>query len=180
MKSVVHRILSARMIPVIIWAITGFIFWYFFASSYERFLGNAVWDMFPQKEVFLNLSDHVFTIGLKIPDESTVPNLTLLGHNFGFGLIITGSIILGTRGRQWILRLVGLLFTWIALFITHIIVLVVAAHTYQNASIQPEIPLGFSIFINLVHPTVTVLPIVIALIWFVVPFNQYWDRLTLR
>ncbi len=31
-----------------------------------------------------------------------------------------------------------------------------------------------------VHPTVTVLPIVIALIWFVEPFNQYWNRLTLR
>jgi hypothetical protein len=49
---------------VLLWAIIGFAAWYLAAHPYERLLGSIAWDFFPQKEVFLALKDHVFSIGL--------------------------------------------------------------------------------------------------------------------
>ena len=160
------------MTPVLLWAITGFSAWYFGAHSYERFLGGIAWDLFPQKEVFLGLKDHVFSIGLIGAGNTPLPQLTLIRHNFGFGLVVTGSVILGTRGRSWGLRLIGLCCAWLLLLLTQAGLLVAAAHTYLLATTQLEIPLGFSVFIKSVHPTVAILPVVIIVLWQVIPFEQ--------
>ena len=160
------------MTPVLLWAIIGFAAWHLAAQSYERLLGGIAWDLFPQIEVFLALKDHVFSIGLIGAGNTPLPQLTLLSHNFGFGLVVTGSVILGTRGRSWGLRLIGLCCAWLLLLLTQTVLLVAAVHTYQTAATQPEIPLGFSVFIKSVHPTVTILPIVIIVLWLVIPFEK--------
>ena len=171
MNSVVRRIPS-QITHIVLWAITGFAAWYFGAHSYERFLGGIAWDLFPQKEVFLALKDHVFSIGLIGAGNTPLPQLTLISHNFGFGLVVTGSVILGTRGRSWGLRLIGLCCAWLLLLLTQVGLLVAAAHTYLMAASQSEIPLGFSVFVKSVHPTVAILPIVIIVLWLVIPFEK--------
>ena len=176
MYSVVRRVSSRRVTPVILWAIIGFSAWYFAAHSYERFLGSIAWNLFPQKEVFLSLRDHAFSIGMRIVDETATPGLTLISHNFGFGLVVTGSVILGTRGRSWALRLIGLCCAWLLLLLTQTGLLVAAAHTYLMAATQSEIPLGFSVFVKSVHPTVVILPIVIIVLWLVIPFEKRLSR----
>ena len=151
----------------------GFIAWYLIAQPYERLLGDIAWDLFPKKEVFLHLAeDHVFSIGLRDAGDATIPQLTLIGHNFGFGLVITGSVILGTRDRTWILRFIGLCCAWLLLLLTQTGILVAAAHTYLLAATRPETSLGFSLFIKSVHPTVAVFPIVIIVMWLVIPFEK--------
>ena len=172
MYSVVRRVSSRRVTPVILWAIIGFSAWYLAAHSYERFLGSIAWNLFPQKEVFLSLQDHAFSIGMRIVDETATPGLTLISHNFGFGLIVTGSVILGTRGRSWVLRLIGLCCAWLLLLLTQAGLLVAAAHAYLSAATQTETSLGFSVFIKSVHPTVAILPIVIIVLWLVIPFEK--------
>ena len=172
MNSVVRRISSAYVTPVLLWAIIGFAAWYLAAQSYERLLGGIAWDLFPQKEVFLSLKDHVFSIGLRVVDEKAIPQLSLISHNFGFGLVVTGSVILGTRGRSWAMRLIGLCCAWLILLLTQTGLLVAAAHTYRLAVTQAEIPLGFSVFVKSVHPTVVILPIVIIVLWLVIPFEK--------
>jgi len=167
-----RRISSARVTPVLLWAIIGFTGWYLAANSYERFLGGIAWDLFPQKEVFLALKDHVFSIGLIGAGNTPLPQLTLISHNFGFGLVVTGSVILGTRGRSWGLRLIGLCCAWLLLLLTQTGLLVAAAHTYLMAATQSEIPLGFSVFVKSVHPTVAILPIAIIVLWLVIPFEK--------
>ena len=37
-----------------------------------------------------------------------MPQLILVSHNFGFGFVITWTVIMGTRGRSWALRVTGL------------------------------------------------------------------------
>lgn len=162
------------------WAIIGFVVWHLFAHSYEGFLGGVAWDFFPQEEVFLALEDHIFSIGLRVVDETTIPQLTLISHNFGFGLVITASVILGARGRSWALRVMGLCCVWVILMLTQTMVLVAAAHTYQMAATQPEVPLSFSMFIKSVHPTVTVLPISFILMWFVSTSDLHLARTAQR
>ena len=68
------------MTPVLLWAITGFAAWYFGAHSYERFLGGIAWDLFPQKEVFLALKDHVFSIGLIGAGNTPCRTSATMGH----------------------------------------------------------------------------------------------------
>ncbi len=160
------------MTPVLLWAIIGFTGWYLAANSYERFLGGIAWDLFPQKEVFLALKDHVFSIGLIGAGDAALPQLTFISHNFGFGLVVTGSVILGTRGRSWGLRIIGLCCAWLLLLLTQTGLLVAAAHTYRLAVTQAEIPLGFSVFVKSVHPTVVILPIVIIALWLMIPFGK--------
>jgi len=168
----VHRISSANVIPIALWAITGFAAWYLTAQYYERFLGTLAWDFFPQKDTVLSLNDHVFSIGLRFADETTTPHLKLISHNFGFGLVITGAIILGTRVRSWAMRLIGLFCAWLILLLTQTGLLVAAAHTYQIALTQSEVPLVFSVFINAVHPIVTIMPIVIIVLWLLIPIEN--------
>jgi len=174
-NSVVRRIPS-QITHIVLWAITGFAVWYLAANSYERLLGGIAWDLFPQKEVFLALKDHVFSIGLIGAGNTPLPQLTLISHNFGFGLVVTGSVILGTRGRSWGLRLIGLWCAWLLLLLTQTGLLVAAAHTYLMAASQSEIPLGFSVFVKSVHPTVVILPIVIIVLWLVIPFEKRLSR----
>lgn len=176
MNSILRRISTAYVTPIVLLAIIGFAGWHFASESYENFLGNVAWNLFPQDTVFLALKNHVFSIGLTNTGITTLPQLTLMGHNFGFGLIVTWSIILGTRGRSWILRLSGLFFAWLFLWLTHTGVLVAAAHTYSLAVTQSEVPVGFYVFINSVHPTVTILPVVIILLWLVIPFGMHGTR----
>ena len=171
MNSVVRRIPS-QITHIVLWAITGFAVWYLAANSYERLLGGIAWDLFPQKEVFLALKDHVFSIGLIGAGNTPLPQLTLISHNFGFGLVVTGSVILGTRGRSWAMRLIGLCCAWLILLLTQTGLLVAAAHTYRLAVTQAEIPLGFSVFVKSVHPTVVILPIVIIALWLMIPFGK--------
>jgi len=170
-NSVVRRIPS-QITHIVLWAITGFAVWYLAANSYERLLGGIAWDLFPQKEVFLALKDHVFSIGLIGAGNTALPQLTLISHNFGFGLVVTGSVILGTRGRSWGLRIIGLCCAWLLLLLTQTGLLVAAAHTYLIAATQSEIPLGFSVFVKSVHPTVVILPIVIIVLWLEIPFEK--------
>ena len=160
------------MTPVLLWAIIGFAAWHLAAQSYERLLGGIAWDLFPQKEVFLSLKDHVFSIGLRVVDETAIPQISLISHNFGFGLVVTGSVILGTRGRSRGLRLIGLCCAWLLLLLTQAGLLVAASHTYLMAASQSETPLGFSVFVKTVHPTVVILPIVIIVLWLVIPFEK--------
>ena len=160
------------MTPVLLWTIIGCATWYLAAYSYERLLGDIAWDLFPQKEVFLALKDHVFSIGLIGAGDIPLPQLTLISHNCGFGLVVTGSVILGTRGRSWGLRLIGLCCAWLFLLLTQTGLLVAAAHTYLMATTQSEIPLAFSVFVKSVHPTVVILPIVIIVLWLVIPFEK--------
>jgi hypothetical protein len=162
---------------VLLWAIIGFAAWYLAAHPYERLLGSIAWDFFPQKEVFLALKDHVFSIGLTGAGDTPLPQLTLISHNFGFGLVVTGSVILGTRGRSWSLRLIGLCCAWLFLLLTQTGWLVAAAHTYLMATTQSEIPLGFSLFVKSVHPIVVILPIVIIVLCLVIPFEKSLSRL---
>ena len=88
-----HRISPAHVTSVLLWAIIGFAAWYLAAHPYERLLGSIAWDFFPQKEVFLALKDHVFSIGLTGGGDTPLPQLTLISHNFGFGLVVTGSVL---------------------------------------------------------------------------------------
>ena len=171
MNAVVRRIPS-QITHIVLWAITGFVVWYFAANSYERLLGGIAWDLFPQKEVFLALKYHVFSIGLIGAGNTPLPQLTLISHNFGFGLVVTGSVILGTRGRSRGLRLIGLCCAWLLLLLTQAGLLVAASHTYLMAASQSEIPLGFSVFVKSVHPAVAILPIAIIVLWLVIPFEK--------
>lgn len=132
--------------------------------------------MFPQKHVFLSLKDHVFSIGMVGISEKAFPELTLTSHNFGFGMIVTGSVILGTRSRSWTSRLIGLCCAWLLLLITQVVLLVTAAHVYLAASTQLQVPLAFSMFLKSVHPTVAVLPIVIIVLWLALPFEIHMSR----
>ena len=77
-----------------------------------------------------------------------------------------------TRGRSWTLHLIELCCAWLLLLLTQAGLLVAAAHTYLLATTQLEIPLGFSVFIKSVHPTVAILPVVIIVLWQVIPFEQ--------
>jgi hypothetical protein len=134
-------------------------------------LGSIAWNLFPQKEVFLSLQDHAFSIGMRIVDETATPELTLISHNFGFGLVVTGSVILGTRGRSWALRLIGLCCAWLLLLLTQAGLLVAAAHAYLLAVTQSEASLWVSVFIKSVHPMVAILPILMIAIWLAIPFE---------
>ena len=172
MKSAVGKIASAHVTPILLWSITGFAAWYLAAHSYERLLGNIAWSLFPQTEVFLTLKDHVFSIGPRLAGEVAFPQLTITSYNFGFGLIVTGSVILGIRGRSWRVRFIGLCCAWLILLLTQTGLLVAAAHTYRLAVSQSEIPFGFSLFIKSVHPIITLLPIVIIVLWVAIPFGK--------
>jgi len=172
-----HRISPAHVTSVLLWAIIGFAAWYLAAHPYERLLGSIAWDFFPQKEVFLALKDHVFSIGLTGGGDTPLPQLTLISHNFGFGLVVTGSVILGTRERSWGLRFIGLCCAWLILLLTQAGLLAAAAYTYLVAASQSEIPLGFSLFVKSVHPIVVILPIVIIVLWLVIPFEKSLSRL---
>ena len=123
------RRISSQITLIVLWAITGFAVWYFAADSYERLLGGIAWDLFPQKEVFLALKDHVFSIGLIGTGNTPLPQLTLISHNFGFGLVVTGSVILGVGRRSWVSRLIGLCCAWLSLLLTQVGLLVAAAYT---------------------------------------------------
>jgi len=108
---------------------------------------------------------------MRIVDETATPGLTLISHNFGFGLIVTGSVILGTRGRSWVLRLIGLCCAWLILLLTQAGLLVAAAHAYLLAVTQSEASLWVSVFIKSVHPMVAILPILMIAIWLAIPFE---------
>lgn len=166
--------LTTTVTPILLLALVGATGWFVFAESYEQLLGNIAWDLFPQKEIFLSLNNHVFSIGLRSQGDVIIPHLTLIGHNFGFGLVVTGAVILGKRGNSWPLRFLGLGCVWIFLLITQIVLIVLAAHTYLFAVTQPNIPWGFRAFVNSVHPTVTLLPVAIVVIWIVIPFEKYY------
>ena len=77
-----------------------------------------------------------------------------------------------TREHSWAFHLIGLCCAWLLLLLTQAGLLVAAAHTYLMAASQSEIPLGFSVFVKSVHPTVAILPIVIIVLWLVIPFEK--------
>ena len=77
-----------------------------------------------------------------------------------------------TREHSWALHRIGLCCAWLLLLLTQAGLLVAVAHTYLLAVTQSEIPLGFSVFIKSVHPTVAILPVVIIVLWQVIPFEQ--------
>lgn len=160
-----------RVTPIVLWAMTGFFAWYFAAHSYERLLGNMAWGLFPQEEVFLALENHAFSIGLRVVAETTIPELTLTSHNFGFGLVVTGSVILGTRGRSWTLRLMGFSCTWLLLLLAQVGLLTTAGHAYLSIATQSQTSLWISGFANAVHPIVAIAPILMTMVWLAVPFE---------
>lgn len=163
------RIPWFRMVLVAAWAIIGFVTWHMTATTYERLLGSVAWEYFPDK-VFLNLREgHVFAIGLKDAVDTAPPQLTLQSHNFGYGLILTGSIILGTTGRTLIARSMGLISVWLLLFLSQAGLLVAAAHNYLSATTQSDISGGVAVFIKSVHPTVTILPVLLVVSWLAIP-----------
>ena len=180
MNSVVRRISSASVTHVLLWAVVGSITWYFAALTYERLLGNISWEYFPQKEVFLSLKDHVFSIGLSRDVDTPIPQLALISHNFGFGLVVTEAVILGVRGRSWALRFVGLFCAWVLLLLTQTGLLVMAAHSYRLSVTQSEIHAWASIFIKSVHPTVAILPIVVIVLWLLIPFEDLTQKFFLQ
>ena len=77
-----------------------------------------------------------------------------------------------TREHSWTLHLIGLCCAWLLLLLTQAGLLVAVAHTYLLAATQSEILLGFSVFIKSVYPTVAILPVVIIVVWPVIPFKQ--------
>ena len=77
-----------------------------------------------------------------------------------------------TREHSWAFHLIGLCCAWLLLLLTQAGLLVAVAHTYLLAATQSEIPLGFSVFIKSVYPTVAILPVVIIVLWPVIPLKQ--------
>ncbi len=153
------------ILRTLLWSIAGFTVWLLGASWYENLLGDIAWHFFPREDVFLYLKNHVFSIGLTEPGRSSLPQLTFNSHNSGFGFIVTGAIILGSRHRSWSLRIMGLVTSWFLLLITHICLLVLAVQTYSLAMAKPDSILPFSIFVKSVHPTITLVPIIITIVW---------------
>lgn len=173
MNIVVHRIWKSAFAPVLLWGVAGSVWWWIAAGWYENLLGEIAFDLFPKDHVFLYLKDHVFSIGLNVSNGDASPELTFTSHNFGFGLVVTGAVIMGMRGRAWILRLIGLACVWTLLMVMHTGLLVAASRVYPSAASQQEVPLGFSIFLKTVHPVVAVLPIVIIMLWMLIPLEMF-------
>ena len=94
---IIRPFLSSQIVLVLIWATIGFALWYLFANTYTLFIGRLAWEYFPNN-VILSVTDHHFIIVLKNAiNNSQSPPIQLLIHNFGFGLVITSAIILGTN-----------------------------------------------------------------------------------
>ena len=94
---------SSWMIRTLVWATALGVAWYFIGPVYARLLGSFVYR-FLSEGTFLFLKSQVFSIGLGHPSTFGGPLLELTAHNFGFGLVVTGAVVLGTPGRSWALR----------------------------------------------------------------------------
>lgn len=169
---IIRPFLSSQIVLVLIWATIGFALWYLFANTYTLFIGRLAWEYFPNN-VILSVTDHHFIIVLKNAiNNSQSPPMQLLIHNFGFGLVITSAIILGTNKDSWKLRFISLCCVWLFLFFIQTGLLITAAHTYKSAMTEAKITLGFTIFIKSLHFIVTVLPIMLSALWLIAPFQR--------
>ena len=127
---------SYWIVRTLLWAVALGVTWYFIAHLYGRLLGNFVYQYLPDG-IFMFLHSQVFFIGLGHPNTLEGPHLEIMAHNFGFGLVVTGAVVLGTQWRSRELRAVALAAGWILLFLTHAAVLVWATKAY-NADLRSD------------------------------------------
>ena len=138
--------------------------WYFMGHIYGRFLGSFVHQFLPSG-TFLLLKSQVFLIGLDHPSTFYGPILEIPAHNFGFGLVVTGAIVLGTQWRSWQLRVAALVAGWMFLFLTHAAVLVWGTKAY-NADLQSDSEsVAALLYVYGIHLAVIVIPLLMAVIW---------------
>ena len=105
-------------------------------------------------------------------NNTSLPHLNFLSHNFGFGLIIITAVILGTYNRSWKFRLISLACAWLFLLFTQASLLVMGAYSYKLAFSDAKIGWGFSMFVEIVHIIVTILPIIVSVLWLMIPFQS--------
>lgn len=163
-----ERSLISHLIPVLFWAVAASIAWYFGGASYERFLAALTSSHLPQG-VYLRVGEHMFAIGILGAAGPERPGFSIISHNFGFGLVVTTAVILGTRGHLWRVRLLGLGATWILLALMQVWVLVTVAHVYVEVAGQPTVSWGSRMFIKAIHPVVAVAPAAIVVVWILAP-----------
>ena len=155
---------SYWVVRTLLWAVALGVTWYFIAHIYGRLLGNFVYQYLPDG-IFMLLHSQVFFIGLGHPNTLEGPHLEIMAHNFGFGLVVTGAVVLGTQGRSWALRSVALAGIWFFLFLTHALVVVWGAKGYLADFGDDGASWVTSLYSQGVHPTVIVLPLLVAVIW---------------
>ncbi|MQF49142.1 hypothetical protein FIM08_04535 [SAR202 cluster bacterium AC-647-N09_OGT_505m] len=152
------------IIRTLLWATALGITWYFISLIYGRLLGSFVHRFLPG-DIFLLLESEVFYIGLGHPSTFDGPLLEIMTHNFGFGLVVTGAVVLGTQWRSWEVRIVALAAGWSLLFLTHAAVLVWATKAY-NADLQNDSEsVAALLYVYGIHLTVIVIPLLMAVIW---------------
>lgn len=168
----VERRLILQVAPVLLWGAAVSIAWYFDGASYERLLASLASAHLPNG-VYLHIGEHVFSIGLVRSAGLEAPALTILSHNFGFGLVVTGATILGARTQSWPIRSLGLGIAWALLLTVQVGLLVglqaAVGHAYPQANEQVAFPVGLRVLLRSVHPIVAVFPVAIVVMWLLIP-----------
>ena len=159
---------SSWIVRTLLWAAALGITWYFMGHIYDRFLGSFVHQFLPSG-TFLLLKSQVFLIGLDHPSTFDGPILEIPAHNFGFGLVVTGAVVLGTQGPSWALRAMALAGGWLLLFLTHASVLVWGSKAYYADLRDDSVPLVTFLYLQGLHPIVIVLPLLMVVIWLLLP-----------
>jgi len=155
------------IVRTLLWAAALGITWYFISLIYGRLLGSFVHRFLPG-DIFLLLESQVFYIGLGHPSTFDGPLLEIMAHNFGFGLVVTGAVVLGTQWRSWELRVVSLAAGWMFLFLTHATVLVWAIKAYISDLQSDSESVAALLYVYGIHFAVIVIPLLMAVIWLLV------------
>jgi hypothetical protein len=152
------------IVRTLLWATALGITWYFISLTYGRLLGSFVHRSLPS-DIFLLLESQVFYIGVGHPSTFDGPLLEIMAHNFGFGLVVIGAVVLGTQWRSWKLRVVALAAGWILLFLTHAAVLVWATKAYISDLESDSESVTALLYVYGIHLAVIVIPLLMAVIW---------------
>ena len=152
------------MIRTLLWASFLGITWYFIGIIYGGLLGSFVHRFLPG-DTFLLLKSQVFYIGLGHPQTFEGPLLQIMAHNFGFGLVVTGALVLGTQWRSWRLRVVALILGWMFIFLIHACVLVWSAKAYLADFQSDSASVTALLYVYGIHLAVIVMPLLMAVIW---------------
>ena len=93
--------------------------------------------------------------------------------------MVTGAVVLGTQGRSWTLQGLALAGAWILLFLVQVWVLTGASSAYISIAQQEEASLVVRLFFQALHPTVIILPLVLAVLWLLMPYPRQERRLAI-
>ena len=163
------------IVRTLLWAAALGITWYFISLIYGRMLGSFVHRFHPG-DVFLLLESQVFYIGMGHPSTFDGPLLKIMAHNFGFGLVVTGAIVLGTQWRSWQLKVAALAAGWMFLFLTHAAVLVWAIKAYISGFQSDSASVNLLLYVHGIHFAVIVIPLLMAVIWLLLsPQRTLWQ-----